>query len=332
MRALVVEDFAPFETHAIKDLPDPVPGPGEVVIDTRAMSLNFPDLLMVEGKYQHQPARPFIAGFDAAGVVHSAGPGVTRVAPGDRVLTSIRHGAFATRVVAPDHAVWRMPDAMSFEDGAAFGMVYLTAYVSMIENARAQPGETVLVTGASGGVGLAMIQFGAAKGMRMIGGVTSPQKAALAMANGAFATVNLAAEDLRDSLRAEVRAATGAEGVDLAIDIVGGDVFDATLRAIRPGGRIAIVGFAGGRIPEIKANYLLVKRLTAIGSPLTSGRPGGEGGIDALKDRAMADLFGLYEAGRLKPVISARLPFDDWREAFQRFRDRQVTGKIVMMP
>jgi len=235
-------------------------------------------------------------------------------------------------VVAPQQAVWRMPDAMSFEDGAAFGMVYLTAYVSMIENAHAQAGETVLITGASGGVGLAMIQFGAARGMRMIGGVTSPQKAELVMANGAFATVNLAAGNLRDSLRAEVQAAIGGEGVDLVIDIVGGDVFDAALRAIRPGGRIAIVGFAGGRIPEIKANYLLVKRLTAIGSPLTSGRPGGAGGIDTLKDEAMAELFSLYEVGNLKPVISARLPFDDWREAFQRFRDRKVTGKIVMVP
>jgi NADPH2:quinone reductase len=328
MRALVVEDFGPFETHEIRELPDPTPGPGEVVIDARAMSLNFPDLLMVEGHYQHKPPRPFIAGFDAAGVVVAAGEGVTRAAPGDRVLTSIRGGAFATRVVAPQHAVWRMPDTMSFEDGAAFGMVYLTAYVSMIGNAHAQPGETVLVTGASGGVGLAMIQFGAASGMRMIGGVTSAEKAALVKANGAVATVNLAADSLRDSLRDEIYAVTAGQGVDLVIDVVGGDVFDAALRAIRPGGRIAIVGFAGGRIPEIKANYLLVKRLTAIGSPLTSGRDG----VDALKDKGMAELMRLYEAGRLKPVISARVPFDDWREAFRRFRERRVTGKIVMVP
>lgn len=328
MRALVVEDFAPFETHEIRELPDPTPGPGEVVIDTRAMALNFPDLLMVEGKYQHKPPRPFIAGFDAAGVVVAVGADVTRAHPGDRVLTSLRSGAFATRVLAPEHAVWRMPDVMSFEDGAAFAMVYLTAYISMIENAHAAPGETVLVTGASGGVGLAMIQFGAAKGMRMIGGVTSTAKAELVRANGAVATVNLAAEGLRDSLRDEVYEVTGGLGVDLVIDVVGGDVFDAAIRAIRPGGRIAIVGFAGGRIPQIKANYLLVKRLTAIGSPLTSGRDG----ADSLKDRAMAELMRLYAAGKLKPVISARIGFDDWRAAFRRFRDRRVTGKIVMVP
>lgn len=328
MRALVVEDFAPFEVHRIRELPEPVPGPGEVGIAVKAMGLNFPDLLMVEGKYQHRPDRPFIPGFDAAGVVTAVGPGVTRVRVDERVLVSLRHGAFATMAVAPDTAVWRMPDAMSFEEGAAFGLVYLTAYITMVENAKAQAGETVLITGASGGVGLAMVQFGTAKGMRIVGGVTGSDKAALVMANGAVATVNLAAENLRESLRDEVFALTGGKGVDLVIDMVGGDVFDAAIRAIRPGGRIAIVGFAGGRIPEIKANYLLVKRLTAIGSPLGSGRDD----LDAVKDRAMAELFRLFEAGRLKPVISGRFAFDDWRAAFRRFRERRVVGKIVMVP
>ena len=328
MRALVINDFAPFETHEIRELPDPAPGPGEVIIDTRAMGLNFPDVLMVEGKYQHKPARPFIPGFDAAGVVSAVGEGVTRVAVGNHVLTSLGHGAFATRVTAPVQGVWRMPETMSFEDGAAFGLVYLTAYISLIENAGAKAGETVLITGASGGVGLAMVQFGTAMGMRIIAGVTSVEKAVLVQEHGAEATVDLAAENLRDSLRDEIYPLTGGRGVDLVVDMVGGDVFDAAIRAIRPGGRIAIVGFASGRIPEIKAGYLLVKRLTAIGSPLVSGRDGG----NALKDAAMAELFRLYEAGGLRPVISARVAFDDWREGFRRFRERRVTGKIVMVP
>jgi NADPH2:quinone reductase len=325
MRALVVEDFAPFETHEIRELPDPVPGPGEVIIDASAMGLNFPDLLMVEGKYQHKPTRPFIPGFDAAGVVRDIGAGVTRVAVGERVLTTLRHGAFATRVTAPEQGVWRMPDAMSFEHGAAFGLVYLTAYISLIVNACAKAGETVLITGASGGVGLAMTQFGTAMGMRVIGGATSAEKAVLVQENGAESTVDLAAENLRDSLRDEIYALTEGVGVDLVVDMVGGDVFDAAIRAIRPGGRIAIVGFASGRIPVIKANYLLIKRLTAIGSPLTTGGQAG-------KDEAMAELFRLYEAGGLRPVISARLGFGDWREAFRRFKERRVTGKIVMLP
>lgn len=324
MRALVVEEFAPFETHEIRDMPDPVPGPGEVVIDARAMGMNFPDVLMVEGKYQHKPDRPFIPGFDAAGVVSAVGEGVSRVAVGDRVLTSQRSGAFATRVTAAEQSVWRMPGEMSFEDGAAFGLVYLTAYISLIRNAGAQAGETVLITGASGGVGIAMVQFGAAMGMRIIGGVTSAEKAVLAQENGAESTVDLAADNLRDSLRDEVYALTGGQGVDLVVDMVGGDVFDAALRAIRPGGRIAIVGFASGRIPQIKANYLLVKRLTAIGSPLTSSQD--------VKDEAMAELFRLYRAGGVRPVISARVSFKDWREAFRRFKERRVTGKIVMVP
>ena len=328
MRALVVNEFAPFESHALAEVPDPVPDPGEVVIETRAMGLNFPDVLMVEGLYQHKPPRPFVPGFDAAGVVAAVGEGVTRVAPGDRVLTTRSHGAFATRVLTPEVSVWRIPDAMPFEDAAAFGLVYLTAYISMTENAHAQPGETVLVTGASGGVGLAMIQYGAAMGMRMIGGVTSPAKAELVMQNGAFATVDLAAENLRDSLRDQVADVTEGDGVDLVMDMVGGDVFDAALRALRPGGRIAIVGFAGGRIPEIKANYLLVKRLTAIGSPLTSGREDS----DALKDSAMTAMLGLYAEGGLKPVISDRVPFEDWKSAFRRFKERKVTGKIIMVP
>lgn len=328
MRALVVEEFGPYAGHAIRELPDPEPGPGEVIIETRAMSVNFPDYLMIEGRYQHKPPRPFVAGLDCAGVVRAVGAGVTRTAPGERVLATLRSGAFATLVAAPEASVWPMPRSMSFEDGAAFGLVYLTAHISMIENAGAEAGETVLITGASGGVGLAMVQFGAASGMHVIAGVTSEEKARLVRENGAEATVDLAAEGLRDSLREEVYALTDGRGVDLVVDMVGGDVFDAAIRAIRPGGRIAIVGFASGRIPQIKANYLLIKRLTAIGSPLTRGR------ADAaeLEDRAMRELLALHEAGKLKPVISARLPFDKWREAFARFAERRVTGKIVLLP
>ena len=328
MRALVVDAFGPYDSHALRALPDPEPGPGEVIVETRAMGLNFPDYLMVEGKYQHKPERPFIAGFDCAGVVRATGEGVTRARPGDRVLATTRAGAFATLACIREADVWTMPEAMSFEDGAAFGLVYLTAYITMVENAGAKPGETVLVTGASGGVGLAMVQFGAATGMRVLAGVTSDEKAALARANGAAGTVNLAADALRDALREEVYAQTDGRGVDLVLDMVGGDVFDAAIRAIRPGGRIAIVGFASGRIPQIKANYLLIKRLTAIGSPLATGRADAQ----AVRDRAMGEMLRLYAEGRLKPVISERLAFDDWREAFRRFAERRVTGKIVMLP
>lgn len=328
MRALVVKEFAPYANHAIEELADPEPAPDEVVIDARAMSLNFPDVLIVEGLYQHKPARPFIPGFDAAGVVSAVGAEVSGFEVGDRVLTSRHHGAFATRIQAPVSAVYKIPDMMPFEDAAAFGLVYLTAQISMVENAAAKAGETILVTGASGGVGLAMVQLGAALGMDVIGGVTSAQKADVVQANGAFAAIDLAAANLREAVREQVYRLTDDEGVDLVLDQVGGDVFDACLRALKPGGRIAVVGFAGGRIAEVKTNYLLIKRLTVIGSPLTSGRSDG----DAVRRKAMAKVLALYEAGKLKPHISASLAFDEWREAFRRFKDREVIGKIVLLP
>ncbi|HET7409676.1 MAG TPA: NADPH:quinone oxidoreductase family protein, partial [Paracoccaceae bacterium] len=284
MRALVVEEYGPYDSHRLhEDWPEPEPGPGEVLIETRAMSVNFPDVLMVEGGYQHRPTPPVVAGFDVSGVVAAVGEGVTRAAVGDRVLAYVADGAFAERVAAPEGDVWRMPDEMPFEHGAAFGLVYLTAHASLVENCRAEPGEWVLVTGASGGVGLAMVQYGRALGLRVIGGVTSPEKAALVREHGAEATVDLAAPNLHESLREQVRA-IAPEGVDLVLDQVGGDVFDACLRCIRPCGRIAIVGFAGGRIHPIKPTYLLNKQITVIGSPLGKIRPDWQ----EVKDRAMA--------------------------------------------
>ena len=332
MRALVIEQYGLWDSHRLReDWPDPVAGPGEVLIETRAMSVNFPDVLMVEGGYQHRPTPPVVAGFDAAGVVAAVGDGVTRAAPGDRVLAYVTDGAFADKVAAPEGSVWRMPDEMPFEHGAAFGLVYLTAHISLVENCRAHAGEWVLVTGASGGVGLAMVQYGRALGLRVIGGVTSPEKAALVREHGAEATVDLAAPNLQDALREQVRAIVPAEkqgGVDLVMDQVGGEVFDACLRAIRPCGRIAIVGFAGGRINPIKPTYLLNKQITVIGSPLGKIRPDWQ----EVKDRAMTALLAQYRAGRLRPLITETVPLAEWKTAFGRFKRREVIGKIVMVP
>lgn len=328
MRALIVEEFAPYGEHAIKDLPDPEPGPGEVIIDTKAMSLNFPDMLTMEGNYQYKPERPFIPGVDASGVIGALGSGVQEFAVGDRVLFSGRKGAFSTHIQAPVDTCIKIPDAMSFPDAAAFALVYVTAYVSMTTNAHAKAGERVLITGASGGVGLAMVQYAKALGMTVLAGTTSTEKAQLAEANGADHTIDLAADNLRDSLREQVYAVTDGQGVDLVMDQVGGDVFDACLRAVAPGGRIAIVGFASGRIATVKTNYLLLKRLTVLGSPLTSGFGDGQDP----RMGAMAEMLDLYAAGKLKPHISATYALDDWKTALARFKDRTVTGKIVLLP
>ncbi len=328
MRALVIEQYGPWDSHRLRDdWPEPALGPGHVLIATRAMSVNFPDVLMAEGGYQHRPTPPVVAGFDCAGIVEAVGEGVTRAAPGDRVLCYTADGAFADKVAAPQGDVWRIPDDMPFEHAAAFGLVYLTAHISLVENARAQPGEWVLVTGASGGVGLAMVQYGAALGLRVIAGVTSPEKAALSREHGAEATVDLGADKLNDALRAQIHAIV-PEGVDLVMDQVGGDVFDAALRCIRPCGRIAIVGFAGGRISPIKPTYLLNKQITVIGSPLGKIRPD----WDAVKDRAMAALLDQYAAGRLRPLVTETVPLADWQTAYGRFKRREVVGKIVMVP
>jgi NADPH2:quinone reductase len=328
MRALVIEQYGPWDSHALRDdWPEPVPGPGEVLIETRAMSVNFPDVLMVEGGYQHKPPPPVVAGFDAAGVVTAVGDGVTRAAVGDRVLAYVVEGAFADKLAAPQGDVWRMLDEMPFEHGAAFGLVYLTAHISLVENCRAQAGEWVLITGASGGVGLAMVQYGAALDLRVIAGVTSAEKAALVRRHGAEATVDLAPPKLYDALREQIRAIV-PEGVDLVLDQVGGDIFDAALRAIRPCGRIAIVGFAGGKINPIKPTYLLNKQISVIGSPLGKIRPDWQ----EVKDRAMAALIEQYRAGRLRPLITQTVPLAEWKTAFGRFKRREVTGKIVMVP
>jgi NADPH2:quinone reductase len=328
MRALVIEQYGPWDSHRLRDdWPDPEAGPGEVLIEARAMSVNFPDVLMVEGGYQHRPTPPVVAGFDVAGVVAAVGEGVTRVAPGDRVLAYVTDGAFADKVAAPEGSVWRMPEEMPFEHGAAFGLVYLTAHISLVENCRAQAGEWVLVTGASGGVGLAMVQYGKALGLRVIGGVTSPEKAALVAEHGAEATVDLSAPNLHDALREQIQAIV-RDGVDLVMDQVGGDVFDACLRCIRPCGRIAIVGFAGGKISPIKPTYLLNKQITVVGSPLGKIRRDWQ----EVKDRAMAALLEQYRAGRIRPLITETLPLAEWKTAFGRFKRREVTGKIVMVP
>lgn len=328
MRALVVRAYGPFDSHALEEVPEPAAGPGEVVIDVRAMSVNFPDILMVEGLYQHRPDPPVIAGFDCAGVVREVGQGVTRVTPGQRVFAYAPDGAFAERARVPAVHVYAMPEGKDFEEAAAFGLVYLTAQTSLVDNAGCRAGDTVLVTGATGGVGLAMLQYGAALDMRMIGGVTSTEKATLARLNGAAQTVDLATPDLRNSLRDQIYALTDGRGVDVVMDMVGGDVFDAALRAIRYGGRIAIVGFAGGRIPEIRANYLLVKKLTAIGSPLGTY----SGASLPERDVAMAKAVDLWAADKLRPHISEVHRLDDWKVAFGRFKRRQVIGKVVLVP
>jgi NADPH:quinone reductase len=318
MRALVVHEFGPIRTHRIEDVPDPSIGEGDVLIDVKAIGLNFPDTLMLQGKYQTRPERPFVPGRDASGVVIATGSAVNRVKQGDRVIAQVATGAFAEKLVAPQARCFRMPDKMDFVTGAGMVTIYNTAYVAVVIRGRLKPGETVLVTGASGGVGLAIVQLAKAKGARVLAGVTSKDKGELALANGADALVDLSGR--------QVFALTKDRGVDAVFDPVGGDIFDAALRALAYGGRIVIIGFASGRIPEIKGHYILLKNIAVVGAPLDihfKMQP-------QLMDAGVADLFRLYHQGQIKPEIMATYPLERIHDAMDVILARAVKGKIVL--
>ena len=326
MRALVVHEFGPLHSHRVEDAPDPSIGERDVLIDVKAIGLNFPDTLMLQGKYQTRPDRPFVPGRDASGLVVAVGPKVTRVKKGDRVIAQVATGAFAEKLAAPEARCFRMPDGMDFVTGAGMVTIYNTAYVAVVIRGQLKPGETVLVTGASGGVGLAAVQLAKAKGARVLAGVTSKEKGQVALASGADALIDLSVADLHENLRQQVFALTEDRGVDAVFDPVGGDVFDAALRALGYAGRMVIIGFASGRIPEVKGHYILLKNIAVVGAPLDihfKMQP-------EVMDAAVADLFRMYEKGEIKPEIMATYPLDNIHKAMDVIVGRQVKGKIVL--
>jgi NADPH:quinone reductase len=327
VQALVVQEHGPLESLTLMERPDPVPGPGEVLVDVYAASINFPDLLVINGTYQFLPPRPFSPGKDFAGVVSAVGPGVTTCKPGDRVSAQIEFGAYAQKCVVRVKNCHRMPDSMSYADAAAMGLVYLTAHFALVERARYREGEVVMITGAAGGVGLAAVQVAKALGATVIATVSTEEKAALAKANGADHVVRTDVPDLRESLREQVTNAIGKRGVDIIVDSVGGDVFDASLRTIAWSGRVIVVGFASGRIPEVKAGHLLVKNIAVIGLQWSSYR---ERAPDHVREVQQA-LFRWYEEGKIKPHVMAKYPLRDYVQALRAVHERAVTGKVVLM-
>lgn len=326
MRALVIHQHGPLDNLRLETLPDPAPGADDVLVDVRAASVNFPDLMVIGGTYQNLPPTPFVPGKDLAGTVAAAGRNASALKPGERVMAQIEHGAFAERAVVPLRNCYRMPDGMSFIDGAAMGLVYLTAHFALLERGGLQPGETVLVNGAAGGVGLATVQLAKALGANVIASVSSEEKAAFALAGGADRIVRTDVPDLRESFRKQVFAAAGKAGVDLIVDPVGGEVFDASLRTIAWCGRIVTVGYASGRVPEVKAGLLLVKNISLIGLQVSDYR---DRAPEKMR-RAQEELFGLYEAGRLKPHVMKTYPLEAYREALATVADRRVLGKVVL--
>jgi NADPH:quinone reductase len=299
--------------------PMPVPGQGEALVRVVAVGLNFADLLMQDGTYQQRPRLPFIPGMEVSGVVVALGPDTIGPAPGTPVMAVCGHGGLAEALCLPVNRLVTLPDGMGHEEAAGFPIAFGTAYLALTLKAGLQPEETLLVTGAAGGVGLAAVEVGKRLGARVIATARGDDRLAVAKAAGADHLISSEADNLKDQLRA-------LGGVDVVFDTVGGAGFDAALRACRPDGRILAIGFASGQVPQVPANLLLVKNLTVSGFWF--------GGYMDQRPQAVADSLGTLlrwrAEGALRPATPQVLPFDAFPGGLQLLRTRQGTGKLVV--
>ncbi|HVQ74995.1 MAG TPA: NADPH:quinone oxidoreductase family protein [Candidatus Binatia bacterium] len=323
MRAVVCRAWGEVEDLRVEDVAPPAPGPGEVLIAVEATSVNYADALMVAGRYQTRPPLPFSPGLETAGVVAACGEGVSRLRPGDRVMAILAYGGLAELAVAPEAEVFPVPGGMPFDEAGAFPIAYISSHVALRWQGRLEVGETLLVLGAAGGVGLTAVEIGKAMGARVIAGASSADKLAVAREHGADELVNYSEEKLTD----RVMALTSGRGADVCFDPVGGDLFDAALSSLGWGGRILLVGFVGG-VPQIPANRLLVKNRAALGSSLRYFR---WHAADKL-GRSVEELVRWYGEGKLRPCITHRLPLERSAEAIRLLTDRKAHGKVVVLP
>jgi NADPH2:quinone reductase len=326
MRAVVVNEFGSIDTPTLGEMAAPQPGPGEVLVKVRATAVNFVDLLVIGGKYQFAPDRPFTPGKGPAGIVAAIGTGVTNVQVGDRVLAMAEHGGYAELAAVAANQCYRLPASMSFAEAASMSLAYDTAWFALRERGRYRQGEVVLVLGATGGVGYAAVQLAKAMGAKVLAGVSSPAKADLVRAAGADAIIDLSADKLQDALREQVYAANDGEGADIVIDMLGDAIFDAALRAVAWRGRMVVVGFAAGRIPTIKANYLMVKNIEASGLQISDYRKK----MPDLVAQCFAEIFAFYEAGKVRPAPYTTLPLADFRTGLRMVRDRTAKGRVIL--
>jgi NADPH2:quinone reductase len=324
MKAMVATRWGEPSELEYLDVPDPEPGPGQVAVETRAAGCNFPDILMIQGKYQVKPPHPFSPGHEIAGVVRAVGPGVTRVRPGQRVIGNLEWGGYAERAVTAAERVHPIPDGMPFDQAAAFYVVYQTGYSALVRRAALQPGEWLLVHGAAGGVGLAAVQLGKALGARIIATAGTPEKLEVAREAGADVLVNYQSEDWVE----RVKAVTGGEGADVIYDPVGGDVFDGSTKCIAFEGRLLTIGFAGGRIPTLAINRVLLKNFSVVGVHWGYYQRRGS----PLVQEWMDALMKLYGEGRIRPVIYRAYPLREAAAALRALASRESYGKVVLVP
>jgi NADPH2:quinone reductase len=324
MRAIVVEKWMEPADLVVSEIGEPETKPGTVKIDVRAAGCNFFDILLVQGRYQVKPPFPFVPGAEIGGVVREVGDGVSGIVVGDRVLASATTGAFAEVAVAPANAVHVLPEAMSFEVGAALPVIYPTSYGGLVYRGDLREGETLLVHAAAGGVGVAAVQIGRALGARVIATAGGAEKCEIALREGAHAAIDYRSEDFV----ARVLELTEGRGADVIYDSVGGETTQKSLKCIAWNGRLVVIGFAGGDIPAIEANRILLKNIAVTG--LHWGAH-----IDRDPER-VADcfqaLFRLYARGQIEPVIYDRFPLEDVPKALEALATRQTQGKLIVEP
>lgn len=324
MRAAVLTEPIGPDGLQIQEVPEPAPGPGQVSVQVRSCGLNFADVLLTLGKYQERPPLPFVPGMEVSGDVLALGEGVAHLRPGQRVAALTAIGGLAEQVVVPADRVVPLPDTMPYEVAAGFLIAYGTAHVALDRRARLLPGETVLVHGAAGGVGLAAVEVAKAMGAQVIATASTPEKRTLAREHGADHTLPYREEDFRQRMN-EI---TQGRGVDVVFDPVGGPVFEPSLRCLAWEGRLLVIGFASGSIPAVPAGLVLVKNISILGLYWGSYV---EQAPQVLAD-SLEHLFRWYSEGRLRPHVSAIYPLEKAREALQALQRRQAMGRIVVRP
>jgi NADPH:quinone reductase len=322
VKAVLCKQYGPPDTLVIEEVESPVPGPGEVVVSMRAASVNFPDVLIIQNKYQLKPPLPFSPGSEVSGVVSAVGDGVAHVKPGDRVMAILGYGAFAEEAKTEARRVLPLPPGMDFETAAAFGLTYATSEHALVDRGALQAGETLLVLGAAGGVGIAAIEIGKILGARVIACASTDDKLAVCRAHGADDVINYATEDLRD----RIKTLTSGAGPDVVYDPVGGAYTEVALRSIAWRGRLLVVGFAAGDIPKMPLNLPLLKGCAIVGvfwGEFTRREP-------QRFAESMQRLSRWYADGRLTPHVSGRYPLERAADALTKMANREVTGKVVV--
>jgi len=322
MRALVCREYGSPDDLVVEERDDPIAGRGEILVDIRAAGLNFPDVLLVGGQYQVKTPPPFIPGHEAAGIVAAVGEGADRFAVGDRVIITPPTGAFAERCAVPEPLAMPIPEGLDFGQAAGFTITYSTSYHALCQHAALRAGETVLVLGAAGGVGITAVEIAKALGARVIAAASSEEKLAFARQAGADETINYSSASLRDA----VKELTKGKGVDVVYDPVGGELAQMALRSLAWHGRYLVIGFACGEIPDFPANIALLKEASIIGvwwGTWSNHNPG-----ESLQN--MVELAAMVESGKLKPRVTESYPLEHYADAFSAITERRARGKVVL--